>query len=132
MALVLADLCDDFFGLLRLAERRGARDVFDEVVDVVRQGRRPDTDRLDALFAALGLDADAAGPGTGSPGAGGTRTAGGQEPPGGMPSVATGGGHVADRPYVCPLGVCPRAVLRRAGHDAPMCDIGERPLVTGR
>jgi hypothetical protein len=80
----------------------------------------------------LGLDAhEGDRPTAGSPDAG-TRTVGAQGPPGGLPSVAAGSGHVTDRPYVCPLRVCHRAVLWRAGQDAPMCDIGERPLVVGR
>ncbi|MFD7874153.1 hypothetical protein ACFV5G_08510 [Streptomyces sp. NPDC059766] len=125
---VLADLCDDFFGMCRLAERRGMRVIFDEIVEAVRDGRRPDTARLDELFSALGLHAhEGDRPAAGSPD---TRTR--TLPPGGVPSVAAGSGHVTDRPYVCPLRVCHRAVLRRAGQDAPTCDIGERPLVVGR
>ncbi|MFG2811272.1 hypothetical protein [Streptomyces massasporeus] len=130
---VLADLCDDFFGMGRLAERRGMRGIFNEVVEAVRDGRRPDAARLDELFSALGLDVrEGDCPATGSSDAG-TRMVDGQGPmSGGVPSVATGSGHVTDRPYVCPLRVCHRAVLRRAGQDAPTCDIGERPLVVGR
>lgn len=130
---VLADLCDDFFGMGRLAERRGMHGLFDEIAEAVRDGRRPDAARLDELFSALGLDVREGDRPSTSPADAGTRTVDGQGPPsGGVPSVAAGSGHVTDRPYVCPLRVCHRAVLRRAGQDAPTCDIGERPLVVGR
>ncbi|MGW3124203.1 hypothetical protein ACWDBW_45080 [Streptomyces sp. NPDC001107] len=130
---VLANLCDDFFGMCRLAERRGMRVIFDEIVEAVRDGRRPDAARLAELFSSLGLDVhEGDGPAAGSPDAG-TRTVGAQgPPPSGVPSVTAGSGHVTGRPYVCPLRVCHRTVLRRAGQDAPMCDIGERPLVVRR
>jgi hypothetical protein len=124
---VLAHICDDLEGMRRLAERRDAVALFGVVINAVRLGQPPEQDQLEELVDRLGLgrylDQDAEHDQI--------PTAGEHRSGGGVPTVTTGSGHVSDRPYACPAGMCQRHVLRRAGTSAPMCDITNQPLTVG-